>query len=544
MVNIENLIRLATLVRDETANKQNTALRVGGTFLEVIYAIRYLLETVGELDTLVKGLDTRTRFFHGSSADVDALKNKTDLGVYVVTTTGWTGLLSVQFDFYSTVSQVALSSSTPDYSEGSLAWKPAPCVMFRTYTDGAWSQWQPVSGGGDLPIKIVSDAVGDFDLSDEAGFVLLRCENGHIRTQNFYSGNIYTKGEVDRLIGSGGGVTQKQLQDGLATKQDKLVSGTNIKTINGSSILGSGNITISGGEGTTSKRVIKILSVGNSYSADAFMYFPYVFRNVATDLDVIIGIASIGSSTVQLHLENANSGSASYYFYKWTSTDNKWTSTSSKTLEYCVTNEDWDFITFQQKSTNSADYTTISPYLNPLIDWVFGKVTKAVKIGWLMTPALPRGNSGLQPYNYSSDTFYASLVTTAQSILNDTPVSFVIPEGTAIQNCRKTSLCDLGDYTYHYMSQDGVHLQQGLPCLAASYACVQYILDMIGYTNKGILGDSIRPTDSKDDTWNILSQQGNCVGVTDANCLLAQKCVLMAIKKPYEITNCGTLFES
>lgn len=35
----------------------------------------------------------------------------------------------------------------------------------------------------------------------------------------------------------------------LTTKQDKLVSGTNIKTINNQSLLGSGNITISGGSG-------------------------------------------------------------------------------------------------------------------------------------------------------------------------------------------------------------------------------------------------------------------------------------------------------
>ena len=36
---------------------------------------------------------------------------------------------------------------------------------------------------------------------------------------------------------------------GLAQKQDTLVSGTNIKTINNQSLLGSGNITISGGGG-------------------------------------------------------------------------------------------------------------------------------------------------------------------------------------------------------------------------------------------------------------------------------------------------------
>lgn len=45
-----------------------------------------------------------------------------------------------------------------------------------------------------------------------------------------------------------GGVTKKVAVSAvIASKQDTLVSGTNIKTINGSSVLGSGNLTISGG---------------------------------------------------------------------------------------------------------------------------------------------------------------------------------------------------------------------------------------------------------------------------------------------------------
>ena len=51
------------------------------------------------------------------------------------------------------------------------------------------------------------------------------------------------------------GKLQKQISDlltAVAGKQDTLVSGTNIKTINGSSILGSGNITVGGSETTTS----------------------------------------------------------------------------------------------------------------------------------------------------------------------------------------------------------------------------------------------------------------------------------------------------
>lgn len=43
--------------------------------------------------------------------------------------------------------------------------------------------------------------------------------------------------------------TTLAVSTGLGTKQDTLVSGTNIKTINGSSILGSGNLVVTGGSG-------------------------------------------------------------------------------------------------------------------------------------------------------------------------------------------------------------------------------------------------------------------------------------------------------
>lgn len=40
--------------------------------------------------------------------------------------------------------------------------------------------------------------------------------------------------------------SQKAISTKIATKQDTLVSGTNIKTVNGNSLLGDGDITISG----------------------------------------------------------------------------------------------------------------------------------------------------------------------------------------------------------------------------------------------------------------------------------------------------------
>ena len=59
-------------------------------------------------------------------------------------------------------------------------------------------------------------------------------------------GNIFLPVTHERGVIDSNGVN---LQTKLAGKQDSLVSGTNIKTINNTSILGSGNISISGGVG-------------------------------------------------------------------------------------------------------------------------------------------------------------------------------------------------------------------------------------------------------------------------------------------------------
>ena len=65
------------------------------------------------------------------------------------------------------------------------------------------------------------------------------------------------------------------LSSSILEKQDKLVSGTNIKTINGNSVLGSGNISISGVANpiTLSSKVGSNLT-GNTNQISAFVLIP------------------------------------------------------------------------------------------------------------------------------------------------------------------------------------------------------------------------------------------------------------------------------
>ena len=85
------------------------------------------------------------------------------------------------------------------------------------------------------------DAVTKEYVDSKAGVTAVDPTSGPVETDFF----IPTK--TSELTNDSGFITEAA----LATKQDTLVSGTNIKTINNESLLGSGNITIEGGSGAS-----------------------------------------------------------------------------------------------------------------------------------------------------------------------------------------------------------------------------------------------------------------------------------------------------
>ena len=93
-------------------------------------------------------------------------------------------------------------------------------------------------------------------------------------------------------------VTMEQIQlateAALTTKQDILVSGTNIKTINNESLLGSGNINISGGGGTATDVQINGTSIISNNVANIVTETAYEAstNKIATMTDVSNAVAS------------------------------------------------------------------------------------------------------------------------------------------------------------------------------------------------------------------------------------------------------------
>ena len=80
--------------------------------------------------------------------------------------------------------------------------------------------------------------------------------------------------------------TKQEVDDKVSTKQDVLVSGTNIKTINGKDILGSGDVTIE--SGTDEGKVKQII-----YSEMSTIYLPEIVNSVENLDNQIIANASI-----------------------------------------------------------------------------------------------------------------------------------------------------------------------------------------------------------------------------------------------------------
>lgn len=97
-------------------------------------------------------------------------------------------------------------------------------------------------------------------------------------------------GDVETTVSDNEVVTAAALNDLNSNKQNKLVSGTNIKTINNQSLLGEGNITISGGGEGIKKEILTraeytALANNNALDEDTLYLVLEAQSEIANDVD-------------------------------------------------------------------------------------------------------------------------------------------------------------------------------------------------------------------------------------------------------------------
>lgn len=208
---------------------------------------------------------------------------------------------------------------------------------------------------------------------------------------------------------------------------------------------------------------IKILAIGNSFSADAAEEFLDDLA-VGGGVEVIVANAFIGGCSLERHWKNVEVDSLAYSFRKVVKGKRV---VSKKTLLQCIQDEEWDYITFQQVSTLSGVLSGYFPYLKNLVDYTKLHATNPkVRFAMHQTWAYPQDSQKPAFTSYGKDQMqmYKAIVESVWAAADSVGIGLVIPSGTAIQNARTSILGDT-------FNRDGSHLNEKGKYTAA---CVWY----------------------------------------------------------------------
>ncbi len=255
------------------------------------------------------------------------------------------------------------------------------------------------------------------------------------------------------------------------------------------------------------KQTIKVLAIGNSFSADALESYLWNL-GAAADVEFVIGNAFIGGCSLNRHWDCA-SGDLSCYSYRKIENGEKKT-LSKQTLAFCIKDEKWDVISFQQVSSQSGMYESYFPYLNDLLDYVKAMVSNP-KVKYVLHQTWAYAKSPIHKsfVNYDNDQMkmYEAIVDAVWRVAETVGFETVIPSGTAIQNGRSSVIGD-------NFNRDASHLSYGIGRYTA--ACTWFEV----LTGISVVGNAYKP---------------ECI--TDFQCAVAQNAAHLAVNNPRSISD-------
>jgi hypothetical protein len=253
--------------------------------------------------------------------------------------------------------------------------------------------------------------------------------------------------------------------------------------------------------------ILRILAIGNSFSADAVENHLYDIAKAA-GVPVIIGNIAIAGGPLDAHVSNWENNAKVYDYVKIMSNGTK-TTTTGNALDAAVINEHWNYISFQQVSQNSGQYATIEASLPKLFGYVKAKASnRRAKYMLHQTWAYAQNSTHAGFVNYDNDQMkmYNAIVDAYKRTSALTGIETVIPAGTAIQNARTTVLGD-------NFTRDGYHLSLTTGRYIAALTWFEKI------TGKSVIGNSYKP-----------------VGINPYIIELAQHAAHLAVQEPEKVT--------
>lgn len=227
---------------------------------------------------------------------------------------------------------------------------------------------------------------------------------------------------------------------------------------------------------------MKILSIGNSFSQDVHRKL-YTLAT-ANGLEFQTANLYIGGCTLKMHWENIQNNAASYAYEP-----DGVQATRNISIDGALEEEDWDVITLQQASAYCQHFSSYTPYIEKLAEYIRRKCPNA-KIWFHQTWAYENTffANGTRDNDSQQKAMFENILATSQKASEsiDAPV---IRAGVAIQAVREN--VPEFDYVNGGMSlnRDGYHLSYDYGRFAAAYAWL--------YELTGVWGD-ICPFESID----------------------------------------------
>ena len=197
--------------------------------------------------------------------------------------------------------------------------------------------------------------------------------------------------------------------------------------------------------------IVKILAIGNSFSQDAVEQYLWELFDAA-GIEAVIGNLYIGGCTLDTHYSNMQSGEGAYAYRKVV--DGEKTETAGFSLLNGITDENWDYISLQQASGSSGQYSTYT-HLPELIQYVRDNaLNQDMQVAFHQTWAYASTSNHAEFPKYDNDqmTMYNAIMDAVQQAVADNDIDLVIPSGTAIQNGRNSFIGDA-------FNRDGYHLE-------------------------------------------------------------------------------------
>ena len=273
-----------------------------------------------------------------------------------------------------------------------------------------------------------------------------------------------------------------------------------------------------------------VLVIGNSLSLDALSYVPFLINEISPNTYVDLKILYESGKPLSVHWNHISNNINDYSLIFSNSKESRWYMTSAIPASDVISMRDWDLVILQQGSANAYNYSDTQPYVHSIVDYIRNKGGSA-KIAYMLVPSRASTITALK--GKTSDEVWKMHADVANQLLNEGEVDYVIPCGTAIQNARHTALDALGDYGH--LSYDGLHLQEGIPCLIDAYTVTQSLFKIIS-VDESINYSSLQITQQWVYDKNVLGQHGYVISGTEDDYMLCKQCAQMAVENPYEIS--------